>query len=148
MIITTLNSLFGRDLDKLGQELSQYTNEENIWKVADGISNCAGNLTLHLVGNLNTYFGAILGGTGYVRQRDLEFSTKDVPREELLSQVYATKEMINEVLGKLPEAQLEQDYPIEVFGGPINTAHFLIHLATHLSYHLGQVNYHRRLLDK
>jgi uncharacterized damage-inducible protein DinB len=146
MTTDILKALFTRDLERLKAEMEQYRSESTIWQVGPGISNSAGNLCLHLIGNLNCYLGAVLGNTGYVRQRDLEFSLKDVPRSELLAKLDATVKVVNEVLDKLQPADLEKEYPMLVFEKPLSTAQFLAHLTTHLSYHLGQINYHRRLL--
>jgi len=99
------------------------------------------------VGNLNTYFGTTLGNTGYVRDRDAEFSTRGVPQKELIKKIEATIPVVDTLLNNLTEAQLKAEYPTLVFAEKTSTEYFLIHLAMHLSYHLGQVNYHRRLLD-
>lgn len=147
MLNDTLKKLYSRDLVKLKQELELYNNEDNIWNISKDILNSAGNLSLHLIGNLNTYIGAELGGTGYVRNRPEEFSLKNVPRQELISKIERTIEMIDAVLPSLTEDQLKSQYPQAVSVGKVSTEYFLVHLATHLSYHLGQVNYHRRLLD-
>ena len=147
MMIDILKTLFNRDLARLKAEIAAYQNEGVLWHTEKNITNSAGNLCLHLIGNLNTYLGAVLGNTDYVRQRDLEFSLKDVPRSELLEKLDATIIVVNEVLDKLPPAELEQEYPMLVFEKPLSTAQFLAHLTTHLAYHLGQINYHRRLLD-
>ncbi len=147
MLLKTLKYLFKRDLEKLKAEIISYQQEENIWIVDKNITNCAGNLCLHLVGNLNTYLGTHLGNTGYVRQRDLEFSLKNVPRAILINQVEDTITVIENTLSQLTEADLEKEYPIIVFKNKMETGLFLTHLATHLTYHLGQINYHRRLLD-
>jgi len=147
MLINTLKYLFKRDLEKLKKEILAYQREENIWVVDKNITNCAGNLCLHLVGNLHTFLGTHLGNTGYVRQRDLEFSLKNVPRTTLIKQVDETIAMIENTLNQLTEADLEKAYPIIVFKDKMETGLFLTHLATHLTYHLGQINYHRRLLD-
>ena len=148
MLNETLKSLFKRDLTKLKEEIESYRNETNIWLVEGGIANSAGNLCLHLVGNINGFIGAQIGKTGYIRQRDLEFSLKDVPRAELIKNIEDTIPMVDDVLGGITAEQFESLYPIEVFGHPMSTEYFLVHLATHLTYHLGQINYHRRLLDK
>jgi uncharacterized damage-inducible protein DinB len=148
MLIPTLKKLFLRDLEKLKKEIEQYQLEQNIWKTADGIANSAGNLCLHLVGNLNAYIGAELGKTGYIRHRDLEFSQKDISKRELVLKIEQTIGVIETTLDKLSEEQLGQEYPILVSDGKTTTGYFLVHLATHLGYHLGQINYHRRLLDK
>ena len=148
MLIDILKTLFKRDLNKLKKEIAAYQNEENIWIVDKNITNCGGNLCLHLLGNLNHFIGTLLGETGYVRQRDLEFSLKNVPRTTLIEQVEDTMEMIEKVLNQLTEVDLAKEYPIIVFKERMPTGFFLTHLTTHLTYHLGQINYHRRLLDE
>lgn len=147
MLTATLKTLFRRDLEKLIEELSLYKDESKIWYIEKGISNSAGNLALHLVGNLNNFIGLHLGNTGYVRHRELEFSQKDIPRATVIKMIEDTIVVIDRVMEVLTVEQVEALYPVEVFGGPIYTDHFLVHLSGHLNYHLGQVNYHRRLLD-
>ncbi|CAA9200227.1 DUF1572 family protein [Flavobacterium collinsii] len=146
MLIETLKLLFNRDLNKLKIEIESYQNENQIWAIAPGISNSAGNLCLHLIGNLNTYIGAELGKTGYVRDRPLEFSLKDIPQSELIRKIEDTILVVNNALDRLIEADLEQTYPQIVFEKQMTTGFFLVHLSTHLAYHLGQINYHRRLV--
>ncbi|GAA3733986.1 hypothetical protein GCM10022422_16010 [Flavobacterium ginsengisoli] len=147
MVIESLKSLFNRDLSKLKIEIELYQNESTIWAIDKNISNSAGNLCLHLIGNLNTYIGGEIGKTGYVRDRPLEFSLKDIPKSELILKIENTIEVINNTLGLLTEKDLEEVYPQIVFEKEMTTGFFLIHLSTHLAYHLGQINYHRRLLD-
>ncbi|MEO1032509.1 MAG: DinB family protein [Bacteroidota bacterium] len=147
MLTDTLIKLFKRDLNKLKDEVRAYTNEANLWLVTEGISNSAGNLSLHLVGNLNHFIGATLGNSGYVRQRDLEFSLKNVPRSEMMRQIDETLIMIETVLPQLSDTDLEKEYRRNPFEDYMTTEYFLVHLTTHLTYHLGQINYHRRLLD-
>ncbi|WP_433836446.1 DinB family protein [Flavobacterium anhuiense] len=147
MILQTLKTLFNRDLDKLKFEIESYEFEKQIWAIDKNISNSAGNLCLHLIGNLNTYIGAEIGKTGYVRNRPLEFSLKDISKSELISKIESTIEVVNNSLDALTEKDLEQIYPQIVFEKEMTTGFFLIHLSTHLAYHLGQINYHRRLLD-
>ena len=141
-----LINIFQRDLLKLKEELSLYQNEADIWKLANGVSNSAGNLALHLIGNLNHFLGATLGNTGYVRNRDAEFALKDVPREKILADIDALLPIVSAAILPLSTAELEQDFPLEVGGKRAATGQFLVHLTAHLSYHLGQINYHRRLL--
>jgi uncharacterized damage-inducible protein DinB len=146
-MIQSLQSLFTRDLNKLKTEIESYQNEEVIWKIDKNILNSAGNLSLHLVGNINHFIGTILGNSGYIRNRELEFSLKDIPRTELIQQIENTIEVVNSSLEKLSAEDMEKEYPIEPLGYTMTTEYFLIHLFGHLSYHLGQINYHRRLLD-
>lgn len=147
MLIPTLLSLFSRDLNRLCSEIEQYQDESRIWLTCKNISNSAGNLCLHLVGNLNHFIGMQLGGTGYVRNREQEFALKNVPREELLQMIGNTLDVVTASLEKLEEKDLQQEYPLLVFAEKTSTGYFLVHLSTHLAYHLGQINYHRRLLD-
>jgi uncharacterized damage-inducible protein DinB len=147
MMIPYIRQLLERDLEKLQEELLAYREEAKIWSVEKGISNSSGNLCLHLVGNLQHFIGATIGGTGYVRNRDLEFSAKGIPREELLSKIRETIHMVGPSLSKLREPDLDKEFPLLVFKEKTSYAYMLLHLATHLGYHLGQVNYHRRLLD-
>ncbi len=147
MFTQILKSLLVRDLSKLRIEITLYKDEANIWRTDKEITNPAGNLCLHLVGNLNAYIGAVFGNTGYVRNRDLEFSLKDIPRQVLLERIEATLLSIEQTLDAMNDEQLALEYPLIVFKEKMTTGYFLIHLSGHLGYHLGQVNYHRRLLD-
>ena len=148
MYIESLKSIFERDLFHLRLEIESYQDEKDIWKVDKQITNCGGNLCLHLIGNLQSFIGGHLGNTGYVRNRELEFSTKNIPRSQLITAINKTNIMLNKVLSNLSQEQLEADYPVEVFGEKMSTHYFLTHLTTHLAYHLGQINYHRRLLSE
>lgn len=146
-MIQTLKTLFNRDLNKLKVEIEQYQNESKIWYTEKTISNSAGNLCLHIIGNLNTYIGAQIGKTNYIRNRELEFSDKDVPKTVLVAQIEATIQTVNDALSLVSELDLKKEYPILVFETKTSTEFLLVHLTTHLAYHLGQINYHRRLLE-
>jgi hypothetical protein len=146
MLIESLKTLFSRDLNQLKTEIESYQNESDIWAIQKGIANSAGNLCLHLIGNLNTYIGAQYGKTGYIRNRPLEFSLKDIPRVELLSKIEETIVVVDNALNNISEVELKKEYPLLVFKDKTSTGFMLIHLTTHLAYHLGQINYHRRLL--
>lgn len=147
MITESLNAIFKRDLLKLKTEIESYSRESNLWRIEKNIANSGGNLCLHLIGNLNTYIGAILGQTGYVRNRDAEFTLKNIPREELIKKIQSTIMVIDQVLPTITPEELDEEYPMIVLKEPTSTEYFLVHLATHLTYHLGQINYHRRLID-
>ncbi|NNG26852.1 MAG: DinB family protein [Ignavibacteriaceae bacterium] len=139
--------LFTRDLEKLKTEIASYKDENKVWEISGGITNSAGNLCLHICGNLQHFVGALIGNSGYVRKRDEEFSRKNVPVKELLREIDTTLLSVEETLKNLNENKLDETFPINVFGYEMTTGFFLTHLTTHLSYHLGQVNYLRRLLD-
>ncbi|MFN0275176.1 MAG: DUF1572 family protein [Chitinophagales bacterium] len=144
-MIQTIKEIYLKNYDSLISEIQQYKNEEDIWKLADGISNSAGNLILHLNGNLNLFIGTVLGNTGYIRDRDREFSDKNVRKEKLLSDSLATKQMIEQVLSLIPETDAEKNYPSDKFADK-STAFALMYFLAHFNYHLGQINYHRRLV--
>lgn len=147
MLTDTLKSLFKRDLIRLKVEIDSYQSESNLWIVEKGIANSAGNLCLHLIGNLNTYIGANLGQTGYIRNRELEFSLKDISKQELIEKIEETIKVTDQTLSKLTPEQLEAEYPFLVLEEMTSTQFLLVHLLTHLTYHRGQISYHRRLLD-
>ncbi|MFA7274468.1 MAG: DUF1572 family protein [Crocinitomicaceae bacterium] len=147
MLNKTVLALFERDLNKLKMEIEAYQQEENLWLTTENISNSAGNLCLHLIGNLNAFIGSQLGNTGYVRHRELEFSTKNIPKKELISSIKETLSILRSTLPNISEEALNADYPMVVFQEKMSTGYFLIHLTGHLAYHLGQINYHRRFLD-
>lgn len=146
-MISILSELFERDLRKLAEEIKLYQLESDIWEIRPGIANSAGNLCLHLIGNLQYFIGAVLGNSGYIRQRELEFSQKNIPGKQLLAEIENTISQIKKTLNGCQEADLEQTYPLEREGRAITTGYMLTHLLSHLNYHLGQVNYHRRLIQ-
>jgi uncharacterized damage-inducible protein DinB len=147
MLTATLKKLFLRDLANLKSEIESYKAENNIWRTDKEILNSGGNLCLHLVGNLKAYIGVGLAKTSYVRQRDLEFSLKNIPKAELIRQIEETIQVVEAGLSSLTEDQMHEDFPIVIWDKPTEMGYSLVHLLTHLNYHLGQVNYHRRLLD-
>lgn len=146
MLALLIIEFFERDLNKLKEELNLYPDEESIWKLQEGISNSTGNLALHLCGNLLHFIGATLGKTGYIRERDQEFSLRNVPRQLLLKQIDETIHVVSSSLKYISDEQMTLNFPLEKHGKTVTTAHMLLHLLAHLSYHLGQVNYHRRLV--
>ena len=135
-----LIEIFERDLNKLLAEINLYEDEKNLWVVKPGISNSAGNLCLHLMGNLNHFIGAVLGNTGFERNREVEFSLKNIPRKTLVKSIENTILVIENTLSNLTTADFDKTYPKEVFNKPMTTGFMLVHLTTHLAYHLGQIN--------
>ncbi|MCO5235546.1 MAG: DUF1572 domain-containing protein [Chitinophagaceae bacterium] len=146
MVTKYLIPLFQKDLDKLKEEISLYPKDEQLWQIKEGISNSGGNLCLHVTGNLQHYIGAVLGNTDYVRNRDAEFRLKNVPRSKLLEDIAITRDVVTDTLEQLSKHDLQSDYLIPVLDEKTNTGYFLIYLLSHLNYHLGQINYHRRLV--
>jgi uncharacterized damage-inducible protein DinB len=148
MLTTWIRAILRRDLGALRREIEAYADERDMWRVAPGISNCAGTLALHLAGNLQFFVGAVLGRSGYVRDRAAEFARRDVPRAELLREIDAALAAVESGMARLADAGLTQPYPQPPAGFAVTTGDFLLHLVAHLTYHLGQVDYHRRLLTK
>lgn len=146
MINDWLSRVMLRDLDSLRDQVNGYEDEDDMWTRLPAVANSAGNLALHLAGNLHFYVGTQLGGAGYVRDRPAEFATTGLPRAEVVRRIEETRAVVKKVLERLDRQALEADYPIEVGGVRISTGQFLAHLAVHLGYHLGQVDYHRRML--
>ena len=147
MLKDVLIQLYERDLNKLKAEIGEYPGEADLWKTSGEIANSAGNLCLHLTGNLKHFIGAVLGGSDYIRNRDAEFSSNGVSKDMLLADIDATIDVVKSTLNNLAEGDFAKDFPIEVFGHPMTSGFFLVHLTTHFNYHLGQINYHRRLLS-
>lgn len=145
MFATELSALFAREIERLIQELQAFPDTVAIWQTAPGVTNATGTLALHLEGNLREYIGRQLGELAYSRQRPLEFSARGVEQAELIARLAAVKTSIPRVIANLSDSQLEANYPETIHGKSITTRQFLVHLLAHLSYHLGQVDYLRRV---
>ena len=143
---TDLSRLMARELATLRDELLAYADEKDIWALPAGVPNSAGTLALHMCGNLRWFVGAQYGATGYVRNRDQEFSRRDVPRAELIEQIQATIDDVTRTLATLDAAALDAPFTLEVNGFRFPAGRFFMHLAAHLAYHLGQVDFHRRIV--
>lgn len=141
-----ITNVITRELKALRREIETYPNEDDLWEVRAGITNPGGNLALHLAGNIQYFLGNVLGHSGYVRNRDAEFGSKNVPRAELLREIDDAITAVQTGMSKITEADLAKPYPEAVGGVSSTTGAFLAHFATHLAYHLGQVDYHRRIL--
>lgn len=147
MIIEALKQLYIRDLKKLKLEIELYKDDSILWVIENSIKNSGGNLCLHLIGNLKTFIGSALLQNGYVRNREFEFAGKFVNREELCAQIDETIQIVNDGLSKITDEQLNDNFPIIIWEKETGMAYTLLHLHSHLNYHLGQINYHRRILD-
>ena len=143
-----LNQLLQRDLSKLIEELKAYSDERNLWLIDLGINNSAGNLTLHLIGNVKQFFGMDLAGIAFERDRDSEFVPSKLNRADLLQELEVLKKLLEEALVPMDPQKLGDQSKHSFLGHSMTIGYFLIHLYGHFNYHLGQINYHRRLLDK
>jgi hypothetical protein len=141
-----LSALFARDLARLVRQL-EAIDDAHLWRVAPGVTNSAGNLLLHLNGNLREYIGRQIGGVAYKRDRPREFAATGVPREELGAALGELVSLIPMILGRLTEQQWDNTYPEQVLGEPLTNRQFVVHLFGHFSYHLGQIDYIRRMLS-
>ncbi|OGU71468.1 MAG: DinB superfamily protein [Ignavibacteria bacterium RBG_16_34_14] len=148
MLKDILLEIFQRDLNKLKTEIESYSNESNIWFISKDILNSGGNLCLHINGNLKHFVGAVLGKSGYIRDREREFKDKNIPRKDLLKSIDETIDIVNNTIESIPEEMFSKSYPVEYSNKIVTTENLFLQLATHLNYHLGQINYHRRLIDK
>ena len=147
MLNTILANFYERDLRKLIEEVNLFQNEENLWETRGTVKNSSGNLVLHIIGGLNYFFGALLAHTAYVRERDKEFSRKGVPRKELITQLEMLIPLINKTLSSFTESQMAAEFPIMFDDAKNSNSYVLVRLLAHLDYHLGQVNYLRRILE-
>jgi hypothetical protein len=147
MLNSLLAEFYEKDLRKLIEEINLFQNEDNLWKTAGSVKNSCGNLTLHLVGGLNHFVGATLAHNGYTRNRDEEFSRKGVPRKELVAQIEKLIPLVSNTVNSLTREAMESEFPVFFDKPKTTTAYVLTRLLAHLGYHLGQVNYLRRLLE-
>jgi uncharacterized damage-inducible protein DinB len=145
MLSTELSELYARDLTRLIQELTAFPDTASLWKTAPGVTNAAGTLALHLEGGLRHFIGLRLGKIEYQRDRQLEFSARGVERDELIARLEAVKASIPEVIAALSEAELDAIDPANGADKPMTVRQWLVHLYGHLGYHLGQVDYLRRV---
>lgn len=144
-MVEWIGGMMRRELVSLRKEIEAYPSDPDLWKPVPGISNSGGTLALHLAGNLRHFIGAVLGGTGYRRNRDAEFAARDLSRAELIREVDDAIAVVDRTFAGLTDAILTTDYPEKVANVRLKTGDFLVHLESHLAYHLGQVDYHRRM---
>lgn len=146
MIHEPIRQCIQRELRSLRRELNAYPDDASVWALAPGIKNAGGTLFLHLAGNLQHFIGAVLGGTGYVRHRDAEFSRRDVSRVAIARELDAASVAVDTGFSKLTDRVLAADFPEQIGGVTFTTGSWLVQIAVHLSFHLGQIDYHRRIV--
>ena len=137
-----------RDVNAVRRELEAYPDEQSIWALPPGVANSGGTLALHIAGNLQHFMGAVLGGSSYKRDRAAEFAKRDVPRSALIVELEAAIVSVGLGMSQVSEARLAEEFPEPIAGHRVVTGEWLIHLVSHLGYHLGQIDYHRRLVTK
>jgi uncharacterized damage-inducible protein DinB len=143
--IETVRVLLERELDAFTREIEAYPNDDSVFATPGGVSNSAGNLALHVAGNLQHFIGAKIGGSGYVRDRDTEFARRGVTRADLVAELARAKQAVHAALGDRDPASIPSVFPDTIAGKTMTSEVFVLHLVAHLAYHLGQVDYHRRI---
>ena len=138
--------LYKRDIVRVTEELKKYSDDQSLWEVLPGTTNSGGNLLQHLLGNLKTFIGNPFGQLNYERNRDAEFNDRLFTKEELIVEFDQLSAVIGDAISTLTAQGLNAEYPaeIKVVNEQQTVEYVLIHLLAHLSYHTGQINYHRR----
>jgi len=147
MLNNLLATFYERDIRKLIEEVNLFSNEDNLWRTHGSVKNTSGNLVLHIIGGLNYLVGTQLAQTGYVRNRDQEFTSKGVKKEYLIAGLEELIPMINKTLNAFTQEDMEAEYPLIFDDMKVSNSYVLLQLLLHLNYHLGQVNYLRRTLE-
>jgi uncharacterized damage-inducible protein DinB len=139
-----------RELAAVRRCVEAYPDDRSLWAERPGLPNAGGTLVLHIAGNLQHYLGAVLGGSDYRRDREAEFARRDVSRDDLLAEIDAAAVAIDRGLATEDDDgggnELARAYPEPIAGRTVATGDYLVHLAAHLAYHLGQLDYHRRVV--
>ncbi|HEY7307925.1 MAG TPA: DinB family protein [Gemmataceae bacterium] len=124
--------------------LAEPLSEREFWTKPLDPGNSVGHLVLHLTGNLNYFVGAQLGGSGYVRDREREFTETQLPSKgDALQKLDDAVTMFRKVVSGLSAEQLAAAHPETRFGVVMNA---LIHLLAHFALHRGQMSYIVRLV--
>jgi uncharacterized damage-inducible protein DinB len=147
MISSDLVILFVRELETVQREVEMCPDDAALWQTQPGVANSVGNLGAHLAGNVQHFIGAVLGKSGYVRNRDFEFSRREGTRAEIVADLQAAIDAVKKYLPALSDADLEREYPEAVGGVKMRTSLFLMHLASHAAFHMGQADYLRRIAN-
>lgn len=148
MIIDALRRVILRDLDACIAEVEAYPDDASLWRTIPGLTNSGGMLARHLAGNLHHFIGVQLGTAKYQRDRAEEFTARSeppMPRAAVVSELRAARAAVDAALVSLDDDALAAEYPEPVGGFRLGSLRFVVHLAAHLGYHLGQMDYHRRV---
>lgn len=146
-VVSNIRVIALRDLHDVRKEIELYPDETSLWELAEGINNPGGNLALHLAGNMHHFIGAVLGTSNYTRDRDAEFSTRGLTRAEVVERLDCAIAAVDRSLRHLSDDDLSKPFPERSGDFDLLTGQFLIHCLAHLGYHLGQLDYHRRMVS-
>lgn len=145
-LTSDLTLMLTRELDGIAREIEAFPDDTTIWQVAPGVTNSAGNLALHIAGNMLHFIGTLLGNTGYVRDRDREFSQRSGTKRELLEELARARAVVQRVLPSVPPESLETTLTTHSMPGPVRAQRLLLHMCAHAGFHLGQIGYLRRIV--
>jgi uncharacterized damage-inducible protein DinB len=145
-LTSILTTQMVRELQTFIREIEAFPSDDSVWHTRRGVTNSAGNLALHVSGNLQDFVGRVLGGTSYVRNREQEFGQREGTRADLVAGLRTTIAVVEAALPNVTDETLAADYPMQLNGKTLNTATFLVHLGAHLAFHLGQAGYLRRII--
>lgn len=148
MLMSDIAAILDRDLRALAREVEAYADEADLWRLPEGVPNSAGTLALHLAGNIQYYIGACLGQTGYVRDRAAEFGSRNVPRAVILREIEAARSAVRVAATRAGSRPVQGDFPEPIATMTMAAGEYLVHLVAHFAYHLGQLDYHRRLVTR
>ncbi len=148
IVVQVFIEILERDLNRLNEEIRLLENEKDLWSVRGKVNNSIGTLAVHLCGSLQHFIGSVIGKTAYVRDRNLEFGIRNVPSSKIISDIEETMIMLKDVLGGLSDADMENEFPIELLGKKRSFGFVLAQMCAHVNYHLGQVNYYRRTISE
>lgn len=146
--VQTYARIIDRDLGVLEREISLYPDDASLWMAVEGQPTLGGNLALHLAGNLRHFIGEVLGGSGFKRDREGEFNARGLSRAAVIAEIRRTKAEVAEALSKLDVESLNKCFPEAIRGHELPTRMVLVHLCTHLAFHSGQLDYHRRAVTR
>ena len=146
MLSDDLRAVMVRELRAVANEVRAYPSDEALWRMVPGVANSGGTLALHLAGNLQHFVGKVLGGSAYVRDREDEFGRRGTSRAAVVQEIDAAIAAVEAALAPTNAVQWSAEYPLEVGGRRLTSARFALHLSVHLAYHLGQMDYHRRIV--
>ncbi|MEO6461634.1 MAG: DinB family protein [Candidatus Eisenbacteria bacterium] len=144
MLRSAVTNVILRELGAVRRSVEAYPDDVSPWVEHPGMPNSGGNLALHVAGNLRHFVGLTLGQVAYVRDRDSEFSRRAGTRADLVAGLDAARAAVERGMAAVSDGMLAEPYPEKVGGRQLSTGDFLVHLAVHLAYHLGQLDYHRR----
>lgn len=144
-LLVALRAVLARELGAVERTIAAYPDDESLWRELPGAPNSGGSLVLHMAGNLRHFVGAGLGGTNYERDREAEFAAGGHSRAELEELVEVTAREVDAALASASPDLFSQEHALPAGGWLVRNDELLLHLASHLAYHLGQLDYHRRI---